>query len=314
MPIQPTPPTRLKAYLDRAFRWQFHKNVAIQAGRIARVAHYFPHDDDATDYSLPAFPLAATGDNGAEGPIPPRDLWVNYGRTPEEYLDSGRTDLASMKTILRDHGEPIEEARRILEIGCAAGRMTRHLADLAEGREIWGVDIWASAIMWCQENLAPPFRFATTTIAPHLPFEDRYFDLIYAGSVFTHIEDLTDAWFLELRRVLRPGGRLYFTINDRRAIEVFEGNRTVEEYDTYVKRVGGPKVWEEFVDTYLRGNAEYQKFRRGEAFMISIARGAASNVMWDLDVLTRRQRHVFRPLAAVAKAYGHQTGALWERL
>lgn len=29
-----------------------------------------------------------------------------------------------------------------------------------------------------------------------LKFADGYFDVIYGGSVFTHIDDLADAWFL----------------------------------------------------------------------------------------------------------------------
>jgi SAM-dependent methyltransferase len=62
--------------------------------------------------------------------------------------------------------------------------------------------------------------FCTTTTAPHLPFEDGYFDLIYAGSVFTHIADLADAWFLELKRIVRPGGRLYITVHDKHTIDL----------------------------------------------------------------------------------------------
>jgi len=98
--------------------------------------------------------------------------------------------------------------------------MIRWLARFAAECQIWGVDISARHIVSCQENLNPPFNFATVTTQPHLPFEDRYFDLIYCASVFTHIDDLADAWLLELKRVTHPGGRAYitllFTINIRR--------------------------------------------------------------------------------------------------
>jgi ubiquinone/menaquinone biosynthesis C-methylase UbiE len=80
--------------------------------------------------------------------------------------------------------------------------MIRWLAGLAEEMEIWGVDINARHIVWCQENLIPPFNFATVTIEPHLPFKDEYFDLIYCGSVFTHIDDLAYTWLLELKRIM----------------------------------------------------------------------------------------------------------------
>ena len=34
--------------------------------------------------------------------------------------------------------------------------------------------------------------------------------------MFTHIGDLAQAWILELRRILKPGGRAFLTIHDRR--------------------------------------------------------------------------------------------------
>ena len=42
------------------------------------------------------------------------------------------------------------------------------------------------------------------TAFPHLPFEDNTFTLIYAGSVFTHILQLMDAWVMEFPRILKP--------------------------------------------------------------------------------------------------------------
>jgi ubiquinone/menaquinone biosynthesis C-methylase UbiE len=66
--------------------------------------------------------------------------------------------------------------------------------------------------------------FANTTTLPHVPYEDNYFDLIYAGSVFTHIADLADAWLLELKRILRPGGMLYVTVHDDHTLEVLRAD------------------------------------------------------------------------------------------
>jgi SAM-dependent methyltransferase len=43
--------------------------------------------------------------------------------------------------------------------------------------------------------------------------EDRFFDLVYAFSVFTHIDEWETAWLAELRRVLKPGGVAYLTIH-----------------------------------------------------------------------------------------------------
>lgn len=44
--------------------------------------------------------------------------------------------------------------------GCGAGRMIRHLTDLAATREVWGADISAEHTHWCKQNLRSPFNFA----------------------------------------------------------------------------------------------------------------------------------------------------------
>jgi SAM-dependent methyltransferase len=43
-----------------------------------------------------------------------------------------------------------------------------------------------------------------------LPFKDNYFDLVVSFEVFEHVFNLEDI-LTELRRVIKPGGKLYFT-------------------------------------------------------------------------------------------------------
>jgi SAM-dependent methyltransferase len=153
-------------------------------------------------------------------PIPPRRLHAGYGADVAGYLACGREHHRTMMAIIKESGFVLEEGGRILDFGCAAGRMLRCFHGLADRHEVWGVDIRADHIFWCQRHLSPPFRFATTTTHPHLPFEDNSFNVIYACSVFTHIGDLEDTWLLELRRVLRPNGRLFATVHDNHSIEL----------------------------------------------------------------------------------------------
>jgi ubiquinone/menaquinone biosynthesis C-methylase UbiE len=146
-------------------------------------------------------------------PIPPPELRLGYGRSPEEYLANGQRHVQTMLDLLRASGACLERGTRLLDLGCGAGRMIRWLTDFAGYGEVWGTDISAEPIVWCTQHLAPPFYFLVNTTFPHLPFEDRYFDVVYAGSVFTHIDDLAQTWLLEMRRVLRTGGKLYVTIH-----------------------------------------------------------------------------------------------------
>jgi SAM-dependent methyltransferase len=157
-----------------------------------------------------------TGEDDAL-PVPPPDLREGWQGPDSVYLETGRRDIASMLAVIEQAGESPHNLRRVLDFGCATGRMLRFFPR-REGGEYWGVDIKARNISWCQENLSPPFLFATTTTFPHLPFEDNSFDVAYCSSVFTHMIDLADATLLELRRILRPGGLAYVTVHDERSV------------------------------------------------------------------------------------------------
>src|SRR6185503_803779 len=176
--------------------------------------------DTGSYHLLPKPSANRRQDSHVDLPVPPRDLWEGYGMTEQEYLASGRRHVTVMKEILEKAGAAPEDLYKVLDFGCAAGRLLRFYPYKPGSSELWGLDINAKYISWCQSHLSPPFLFATTTNLPHLPFEDNYFDLVYCGSVFTHITDLADAWFLELRRVLRKGGYAYITIQDKTSMQI----------------------------------------------------------------------------------------------
>ena len=117
--------------------------------------------------------------------------------------------------------------RVVLDLGCGGGRMVRFFPR-SEGSEIWGADVHAEQIVWCQRNL-PGINFVTVTTAPHLPFADDHFDFVMCASVFSHNADLADALLLEIRRVLKPGGHIYLTLQDKVSVR--------EMLSTYVDEV-----------------------------------------------------------------------------
>lgn len=205
---------------ERARRALRQANFRVQQDTPGSAGQYFAEEPDAIHYRLPlpaSYPSGAVTD-AATLPVPPRSLWLGYGSSEADYLDSGRGNVVEMLKVVRADGFDFGDAPRILDWGCAAGRMTRWLSTLVPGAEVWGVDISAAAIRWAAEHLSPPGRFATVTTLPHLPFEDNSFDLIVGGSVFTHIDTLDDMWLLELRRILRPGGRIWVTVLDKHSL------------------------------------------------------------------------------------------------
>jgi SAM-dependent methyltransferase len=298
---------RLVAGVQRAVR----AALPGMAASIQHVGTVFPHAANDYSYTLPVYPELERQDQGSSLPVPPEPFW-SYCTTVETYLQSGLDDTTTMRRLLEESDAPIENAGRILELGVAGGRLIRHLADLASRQEIWGTDFWASAILWCQDHLSPPFHFATTPVTPHLPFEDRSFGLVFAGSLWIHLDDLAEAWALEVHRVLQPGGRLYFTINDRSAVEFFEGGGTPENRGRYVERIR-PANWDSWLKL-LQGHAGYQRFARGEAQMVTIGRSTQGHVMWDVNYLLKRWGPGWRVCSVTPEAYGHQTGVLLARI
>lgn len=252
-------------------------------------------------YLLPKTPDKAEFYPGSPLPVPPRNLWLGYGETVEVYLSGGMHHVQTMERLLNASGTSFESSKRILELGCAAGRMIRWLHPLTETCEIWGTDINASSIIWCQQHLSPPFHFTTTTIFPHLPFEDQYFGLVYAGSVFTHIDDLADAWFLELRRVLRRGGRLYITLHDRRTVDLVSNEQNDQSWIVQFRK-------------YVRSFPEYDKFSRSNFGMFSLRRCHNVQVFYDIEFLSRKLKPFFQVLSVTEEAYGKQSAMVLERI
>jgi len=203
----------LPKFLTQAFRDAIY--------RIAGRTYYESHAGSAS-YCIPA--AARVREPAAEAalPVPPREMWLGYGSTEEEYLASGARDTAIMLAILKKSGFTIEPGQKVLEFGCCTGRMIRHLVEACPNVELWGVDLHSEYVQWCRQNLSPEIHFLLSTAIPHLPFPDEMFDFIFCGSVFTHIEEFEGTWLAELARIIRPGGCLYFTIHDDHSVKLLE--------------------------------------------------------------------------------------------
>jgi SAM-dependent methyltransferase len=126
---------------------------------------------------------------------------------------SGLKDYLAIKQLLVRHGSHLGRDSRVFELGAASGRVTRHLLAQEPELEVWATDINFRHVAWMQTFLDPRLNAFQNTVLPHLPLEDRSFDLISAFSVFTHIDEFETAWILELRRLLKAGGFAYLTIH-----------------------------------------------------------------------------------------------------
>jgi SAM-dependent methyltransferase len=146
-------------------------------------------------------------------PMPPTKLiYLVNGifHSAEGFYEIGTTGARWIRDVLRKNGLELEAMSSILDMGCGCGRVLRHWSRV-DGPRFYGCDYNRSAIEWCRGAL-PFATFAVNNLAPPLPYADASFDLIYVISVFTHLpEHLQLPWMAELRRVLKPGGKLLVT-------------------------------------------------------------------------------------------------------
>jgi len=268
-------------------------------------AKFYPYQAHRASYLLPK----VSRDNWtsqAELPIPPVDLWIHtyLGPAPEAYLTTGKMYVRKMVDILEASGVLVEPGNRLLDFGSGDGMMVRHFREIAESGEVWGVDINGTEMIWCQQHLSPPFKFATTTSFPHLPFEDVYFDLIYSFSVFTHICDLAEAWLLELKRILRPGGVLYLTVHDNHTIDVLNENREMGLY----------KALHDAEKLLSIEDSDFALFtlNRVPGGGIDFERRQAQ-VFYDIGFLCQHWGNYLKVLSTTEEAYGYQTAVVLQK-
>jgi SAM-dependent methyltransferase len=130
------------------------------------------------------------------------------------FLAVGERVVLDMESALATVGRDLASFRDVLDFGCGCGRILRFLRGrAAPGARLRGTDIDRPAIAWCREHL-PYASFATNDGLPPLDAPDGAFDLVYAISVFTHLDaDRQRAWAAELARITRPGGVVLLTLH-----------------------------------------------------------------------------------------------------
>ena len=101
--------------------------------------------------------------------------------------------------------------KRVLEVGCGAGRVSRHVAPLV--RELVCTDASRALLREARANLAGSrnVRFVRKRDYTLREFADASFDLCFAQGVFSYIDpNPALALLSETQRVLRPGGACVF--------------------------------------------------------------------------------------------------------
>ena len=101
----------------------------------------------------------------------------------------------------------------MLEIGCGSGGYAVHLAKHI-GCQVVGLDINAEGVrnakaLGEKDKLGARVKFEQCDVSQRLPVEDNTFDAIYSNDVYCHVPRRSR--LRDMRRVLKPGGRLLFS-------------------------------------------------------------------------------------------------------
>jgi SAM-dependent methyltransferase len=122
--------------------------------------------------------------------------------------------------------------RRILDAGCGSGPLSAALRD--RGAVITGLDSSAGMLELARRRLGPDADLRLADLGQPLPFGDGAFDDVVAALVLHYLEDWT-APLAELRRVLRPGGRLIVAVDHPFAVNLMhrEAGRKPDYFETY---------------------------------------------------------------------------------
>ncbi|MFC1506165.1 class I SAM-dependent methyltransferase [Thermoproteota archaeon] len=129
------------------------------------------------------------------------------------FLRTGKESRKNIESALARIDKKLGSFHNILDFGCGPGRTIRWLKEYSVNSKIYGTDVDAEAISWCQKNI----DFANFSINKSLPpteYEDEMFDFVYALSVFTHLSESEQfAWLKELKRIMKPEAILLISLH-----------------------------------------------------------------------------------------------------
>ena len=154
-------------------------------------------------------------DNRVRPADPPR---VNdYDVLAEAYTASNETSLFNAyyerPAILALAGDVA--GRRILDAGCGSGPLFAALRD--RGAIVTGFDSSTGMLEQARQRLGDGADLRMAELGRPLPYPDGAFDDVVASLVLHYLEDWGPA-LAELRRVLKPGGRLIASVDHPFAI------------------------------------------------------------------------------------------------
>lgn len=189
--------------------------------------------------------------------FPKDDLQRQFaGSAGEATLREGFRFYQVVRDYAERFGRPLARSAKVLDFGCGWGRMVRFfLKDLGpEG--IVGADVDPVVVDLCR-SLFPHGTFSVVPAVPPSSLPEGSFDVIYAYSVFSHLnEEIHLQWVREFSRLLKPRGLLLATTQGRTFVDFCAELRSKPKQES---------LWHEALErSFMDRDAALAAYDRGE--------------------------------------------------
>lgn len=143
----------------------------------------------------------------------------------EHYFRCGRSAIKCIQGALDIASIPTSRITRILDLPSGHGRVMRYLRAAFPQAEIVACDLLRDGVEFCASRFGATPMYSS--VEPEaIPLRPGSFDLIWVGSLFTHLDAALWPRFLAvLRNALCPGGLLVFSSHGREAYQRVLGGR-----------------------------------------------------------------------------------------
>jgi SAM-dependent methyltransferase len=173
-------------------------------------------------------------ENASSSVVPVNPPRVNdYNSFAEGYSSENETNLINAyyerPAMLALAGDVA--GRHILDAGCGSGPLSKALRD--RGAIVSGFDASSGMLELARRRLGEEADLRVADLGGPLPYADDTFDDVVASLVLHYLKDWGPA-LTELRRVLKPGGRLIASVDHPFAINLMHRQAGREaEYDYF---------------------------------------------------------------------------------
>ena len=140
----------------------------------------------------------------------------SYSTDNESNLQNGYYERPAIIELAGD-----VDGHRVLDAGCGSGPLSAALR--ARGAIVTGFDSSPAMVELARQRLGEDADLRVADLSQLLPFSDGAFDDVVVSLVLHYLQDWRGP-LAELRRVLRPGGRLILSVNHPIIYKLFDQN------------------------------------------------------------------------------------------